>query len=96
VCASPTCALPTEGQTLAAVTHGGVIRAALAEALGLPAERIFALDVGYSSVSAIDSFGADTLVRLVNGTGADMPPVPSCRRRNLPAWRLTTAAGPST
>jgi broad specificity phosphatase PhoE len=65
-----------DGETIAVVTHGGVIRAALAEALGLATERIFALDVGYCRVSVVDWFGDDAVVRLVNGTGADVPPVP--------------------
>jgi alpha-ribazole phosphatase len=58
---------------VAVVTHGGVVRAALAEALGLPTERIFALDVGYCRVSVIDWFGGDAVVRLVNGTSTDLP-----------------------
>jgi len=64
-----------EGRTVAVVTHGGVIRAALAEALDLPTERIFALDVGYCRVSVIDWFGENAVVRLVNGTGTDVPPM---------------------
>jgi alpha-ribazole phosphatase/probable phosphoglycerate mutase len=62
-----------DGATIAVVTHGGVIRSALADALGLPAERIFAFDVGYCSVSVIDWVGEHAVVRLVNGTGADVP-----------------------
>jgi broad specificity phosphatase PhoE len=62
-----------EGATIAVVTHGGVIRATLADALGLPTERIFALDVGYCRVSVIDWFGENAVVRLVNGTAADVP-----------------------
>lgn len=61
------------GATIAVVTHGGVIRAALAEALGMPAERIFAFDVGYCSISVIDWLGEHAVVRLVNGTGTDVP-----------------------
>jgi broad specificity phosphatase PhoE len=64
-----------DGATIAIVTHGGVIRATLADALGLPTERAFALDVGYCRVSVIDWFGQEPVVRLVNGTGADIPPV---------------------
>jgi broad specificity phosphatase PhoE len=62
-----------DGETIAVVTHGGVVRAALAEALGLPTARVFALDVGYCRVSVIDWFGEDAVVRLVNGTGAEVP-----------------------
>jgi broad specificity phosphatase PhoE len=61
------------GAVIAVVTHGGVVRAALADALGLPTERIFALDVGYCRLSVIDWFGERALVRLVNGTHADVP-----------------------
>jgi alpha-ribazole phosphatase/probable phosphoglycerate mutase len=64
-----------DGATIAVVTHGGVIRAALADVLGLPAERIFAFDVAYCSVSVIDWLGEHAIVRLVNGTGADVPAV---------------------
>jgi alpha-ribazole phosphatase len=63
------------GQCIALITHGGVIRAALADALGLPTERSFALDVGYCRVSVIDWFGDDAVVRLVNGTATDLPGV---------------------
>lgn len=62
-----------EGATIAVVTHGGVIRATLADALGLPTTRVFALDVGYCRVSVIDWFGEDAVVRLVNGSAADVP-----------------------
>jgi alpha-ribazole phosphatase/probable phosphoglycerate mutase len=60
-------------QTVALVSHGGVIRAALAVALGLPDERAFSLDVGYARVSVVDWFGASPVVRLVNGVSADLP-----------------------
>ena len=62
-----------DGRTVALVSHGGVIRAALAVALGLPDERAFALDVGYARVSVVDWFGASPVVRLVNGVSADLP-----------------------
>jgi broad specificity phosphatase PhoE len=64
-----------EGRVVAVVTHGGVVRAGLADALGLASERIFALDVGYCRVSVIDWFGDRAVVRLVNGTGADLPAI---------------------
>jgi len=60
-------------RTVALVSHGGVIRAALAVALGLPDERAFALDVGYARVSVVDWFDVTPVVRLVNGVGADLP-----------------------
>lgn len=60
-------------RTVALVSHGGVIRAALALALGLPDERAFSLDVGYARVSVVDWFGTSPVVRLVNGVSADLP-----------------------
>jgi alpha-ribazole phosphatase len=60
-------------RTVALVSHGGVIRAALAVALGLPDDRAFALDVGYARVSVVDWFGGTQVVRLVNGVAADLP-----------------------
>jgi alpha-ribazole phosphatase len=58
--------------TVAVVTHGGVVRAALADALGLPSDRIFRLDVGYCRVSVVDWFDGTPVVRMVNGSG-DVP-----------------------
>jgi len=60
-------------RTVALVSHGGVIRAALAVALGLPDDRAFALDLGYARVSVVDWFGGTAVVRLVNGLSADLP-----------------------
>ena len=60
-------------RTVALVSHGGVIRAALAVVLGLPDERAFSLDVGYARVSVVDWFAASPVVRLVNGVSADLP-----------------------
>lgn len=60
-------------RTVALVSHGGVIRAALAATLGLPDERAFALDVGYARVSVVDWFDGTPVVRLVNGVSADLP-----------------------
>ena len=62
------------GGTVAVVTHGGVVRAVLADALGLPSAAIFRLDVGYARVSVVDWFDGDApVVRLVNGTAGDLP-----------------------
>jgi alpha-ribazole phosphatase len=61
------------GRTVALVSHGGVIRAALAVALGLPDDRAFALDVGYARISVVDWFDGTPVVRLVNGLSADLP-----------------------
>ena len=62
-----------DGRTVALVSHGGVIRAALALALGLSDDRAFALDVGCARVSVVDWFDETAVVRLVNGVGADLP-----------------------
>lgn len=40
--------------TVVAVTHGGVVRAVLADALGIPADRIFRLAVSPASLSVLD------------------------------------------
>jgi alpha-ribazole phosphatase len=61
------------GRIAALVSHGGVIRAALAVALGLPDDRAFALDVGYGRISVVDWFGGKPVVRLVNGLSSDLP-----------------------
>jgi alpha-ribazole phosphatase len=60
-------------RTVAIVSHGGVIRAALAVTLGLPDDRAFALDVGYARVSVVDWFDDTPVIRLVNGVSADLP-----------------------
>jgi alpha-ribazole phosphatase/probable phosphoglycerate mutase len=61
------------GRTVALVSHGGVVRAALAVVLGLPDDRAFALDVGYGRISVVDWFDGTPVVRLVNGLSADLP-----------------------
>jgi alpha-ribazole phosphatase len=63
-------------QTFAVVSHGGVIRAVLADALQMPAEAIFHLDVRYGGVSIIEWSGTTPIVRLVNA-----PPVAVGSRR---------------
>ncbi len=60
-------------KTVALVSHGGVIRAALAIALGLPDDRAFALALGYARISIVDVFDGTPIVRLVNGVSADVP-----------------------
>jgi alpha-ribazole phosphatase/probable phosphoglycerate mutase len=61
------------GRSVAFVSHGGVVRAALAVTLGLPDDRAFALDVGYARISVVDWFDGTPVVRLVNGVSADLP-----------------------
>ena len=58
--------------TVAVVAHGGVVRAALAVALGLADDRVFALDVGYARISVVDWFGSSPVVRLMNATSVDI------------------------
>jgi alpha-ribazole phosphatase/probable phosphoglycerate mutase len=53
--------------TAIVVTHGGVIRAGLAEWLSLPDDAIFRLDQRYCGVTIVDFIGGAPLVRLVNG-----------------------------
>ena len=50
-----------------AVTHGGVIRAALSAWLGIPDEAIFRVDVPYGGVTVVDFIGGTPIVRMVNG-----------------------------
>ena len=52
--------------TIVAVTHGGVVRAVLSEALGIPAERIFRIAVEPASVSIVEWLDGEPLVRAVN------------------------------
>jgi len=49
------------------VTHGGVVRAGLAEWLSMPADAIFRLDQRYCGVTVVDWFGDTPIVRLMNG-----------------------------
>jgi alpha-ribazole phosphatase/probable phosphoglycerate mutase len=49
------------------VTHGGVLRAGVAEWLSMPAEAIFRLDQRYGGVTIVDWLDGAPLVRLVNG-----------------------------
>ena len=54
------------GGTIAVVSHGGVLRAMLAECLSMPDHAIFRLEQGYGSVSVVDWIDQAPLVRLVN------------------------------
>jgi alpha-ribazole phosphatase len=48
------------------VAHGGVTRTVLADALGMPNDRIFDLEQDYGGVSVIDWFGEHAVVRVLN------------------------------
>jgi alpha-ribazole phosphatase len=48
------------------VTHGGVIRAALADWLGMPDEAIFRVDQSYCGTTIVDWLDSVPIVRLLN------------------------------
>jgi len=54
------------GHIVVLVTHGGVNRIILADALGMAPKNIFRLDQSYAAVSVIDYYGQTPIVRLVN------------------------------
>jgi len=49
------------------VTHAGVIRVALATALGMRLRHAFRIAVNPCSISVVDHFGTETIVRCING-----------------------------
>jgi alpha-ribazole phosphatase len=53
-------------EVVAVVSHGGVIRAILADALEMPAHAIFRLEQSYGAVSVVDWLDGTPIVRLVN------------------------------
>ena len=57
-----------DGQTVVAVTHGGVVRAVLSHVLGMPAERIFRLAVDPASTTTIEWLGDEPNVLRVNSS----------------------------
>jgi alpha-ribazole phosphatase len=57
------------GEAVAVVTHGGVGRIILTEALRMSPSDIFRLGQSYAGVSVIDYYGETPLVRLVNRAG---------------------------
>jgi|ERR1051326_1640425 alpha-ribazole phosphatase len=54
------------GESIAIVTHGGVIRILLAEALGIEASNIFRIAQRYGALNRIRYFGEFPVVELVN------------------------------
>ena len=54
------------GQVVAIVTHGGVNRVLLRDALGLPKASIFRLDQSYAALSLVDYYQNAPVVRFVN------------------------------
>jgi broad specificity phosphatase PhoE len=60
------------GGTAAVVSHGGPLRALVADALAMPASAIFRIDQAYGALDVIEWIGDFPLVRLLNGTAADL------------------------
>lgn len=56
------------GETVVIVSHGGVNRVALAEALDLDPRHIFRLAQAYACVNVIDHVGDEPIVRVMNAT----------------------------
>ncbi|KFA87196.1 histidine phosphatase family protein [Archangium violaceum] len=56
------------GETFVLVSHGGVNRTLLAEALGMPDANLFRMEQGYASVNIIDFYGDEPIVKLMNVT----------------------------
>ena len=54
------------GEAAAVVAHGGVVRAVLADVLGLDDDAVFRLDQAYGGLSVVDWVGEVPLVRVVN------------------------------
>ncbi|MBI4459230.1 MAG: alpha-ribazole phosphatase [Acidobacteria bacterium] len=54
------------GQCIAFVTHGGVIRILLADALGIPRPHIFRIAQRYAAVNLISYFEVSSVVELLN------------------------------
>ena len=55
------------GHTVAVVSHGGVNRIVLAEALGIDARSIFHMDQSHAGVNIVDDYDDYSIVRLMNG-----------------------------
>jgi alpha-ribazole phosphatase len=55
------------GQSIALVTHGGVIRIILADALGMKAANIFRIGQRYGAINAVRYIGENPIVELING-----------------------------
>lgn len=70
------------GELAAIVSHGGVLRAMLADCLRMPDEAIFRIDQSYGALSIVDWIDGRPLVRVINA----QPTMIAARRRGfLPA-----------
>jgi alpha-ribazole phosphatase len=67
------------GEVAAIVSHGGILRAMLADCLRMPDEAIFRVDQSYGGLSIIDWFDGSPLVRVVNA----QPTMVAARRRGF-------------
>lgn len=75
------------GEITAIVSHGGILRAMLADCLGMPDEAIFRLDQSYGGLSVVDWLDQTPLVRVVNA----LPTMVAAKRRGfLPPFTITT------
>jgi alpha-ribazole phosphatase len=54
-------------QSIGIVTHAGVIRLIIAQALCIPDNQIFKLAQGYGAINRIEYFGQGPVVKLMNG-----------------------------
>ena len=78
------------GALAAIVSHGGILRAMLADCLRMPDDAIFRLDQSYGGLSIIDWHDDTPTVRIVNA----QPTMVAARRRGfLPALNLDAEAG---
>lgn len=57
-------------QSIAVVSHGGVNRIILADALGVSPGSIFHMDQSYGGINVIDYYPSYPVVRLMNGTAS--------------------------
>jgi broad specificity phosphatase PhoE len=55
-----------EGEAVAAVAHGGVVRVVLTEVLELPDRAIFRLRLDFGSITIVDWLDGAPVVRCVN------------------------------
>jgi alpha-ribazole phosphatase len=65
------------GEAIALVTHGGVIRIILAEALGIRPADIFRLGQRHAAINLVRYFGETPLVELMNGDPPALCAIPT-------------------
>jgi len=63
-----TCIKTHQNETIVIVSHGGAMRVALCNALGLPIEKIWSLRQDSTAINVIEYFEGMTIVSLVNDT----------------------------